>query len=52
MDIRIFQPETRVNVGGDFVIRLQDVLDVDIYEIVERVNVLLHQTLDFEERRQ
>lgn len=35
MDIRILQPEARIDVGGDFVVRLKNILDVDIYEVIE-----------------
>ena len=41
----------RIGVGSDFVIGLHDLLDVDIDEIIERVDVLLDESLDFEKSR-
>ena len=49
LDVDVFQPESRVNIRCDFVISFDDVLDVDINEIVKRIDVLLYETLDFEE---
>lgn len=48
MNIGVFQPEARVDVRSDFVIRFEDVLDVYINKIVERVYVLFNKTLHFE----
>lgn len=40
-DVSVFEPKARVNVGGDFVIGLEDVLDIYVDEVVERVDMLL-----------
>jgi hypothetical protein len=42
-DISVFEPETGINVRGDFVIGLEDVFDIDIDEVVERIDVLFHE---------
>ena len=48
-DVGVLEPETRVNVRGDFVVGLEDVFDVDVDEIVERVDVLFYKPLHLEE---
>jgi hypothetical protein len=47
-DIGVFEPETGVNVRGDFVIGFEDAFDIDIDEVVERVNVLFHEPFHLE----
>lgn len=49
VDVGVFEPEARINVRGDFVIGLHDVLDVDIDEIVEGINMLFYESFYFEE---
>ena len=44
-----FKPKARVDVRGDFLICFNNVLDIDIDKVVERVDVLLYETLYFEE---
>jgi len=51
-DVGVFQPEARVNIRGDLVIRPEDIEEVDIDEMVKRINVLLDKPLDFEECRE
>jgi hypothetical protein len=51
-DVGVLEPEARVDVRGHLVVRAEDVLDVDVDKVVERVDVLLHEPLDLEERRQ
>ena len=48
-DVGVLEPETGVDVRGDFVIGLEDVFDVDIDEIVERVDVLFYEPFHLEE---
>ena len=49
LDVHELDPEARVDVGGDLVVGLDDVLDVGVDEVVEGVNVLLDEALDLEE---
>ena len=42
MHVRVLEPKFWIDVGGDFVIRFDDVLDVDVDKVVEGVDVLLH----------
>jgi hypothetical protein len=44
--VGVLQPEPGVYIRRDFVIGSQDVLDVHIDKVIERVNVLFDQTLD------
>ena len=48
LDIEIFQPKSWIDVGCDFVIGFNDILDVDVDEVVEGINVLLNQPFHFE----
>lgn len=48
VDVGVLEPEAGVDVGGDLVVGLDDVLDVDVDEMVERVDVLLDEALDLE----
>ena len=41
-NVRVFEPKTRVDVGRDLVVGFEDVFDIDIDEIVEGVDMLLH----------
>lgn len=47
MNVGVLQPESGIYVRGDFVICFQDVLDVHIDEVIEGVDVLFDETLDF-----
>lgn len=49
IDIGVFEPKPRVDVGCDFVIGLNDVFDVEIDKVVERIYVLFDETFYFEE---
>ncbi len=46
VNIGEFEPETRVNIRGDFVVGLDYILDVGVAEIVEGIDMLLDETLD------
>jgi hypothetical protein len=46
MNVGILQPEPGIYVRGDFVIRFQDVLDVDIDKVIEGIDVLFDKALD------
>ena len=39
-NVRVLEPETGIDVRRDFVIRLKDILDININEVVEGVNML------------
>jgi hypothetical protein len=47
VDVGVLEPEPRVNVRRDFIVSLDDILDINIDEIVERVYVLLDKSLYF-----
>jgi hypothetical protein len=47
MNVGVLQPESGIYVRRDFVICFQDVLDVHIDKIIEGVDVLFDETLDF-----
>lgn len=49
VNVGVFEPKARIDIRGDLVVGSDDVLDVHIDEIVERVDVLLDQTFDSEE---
>jgi hypothetical protein len=51
-NIRVLQPESVVDIAGDPLVRLDNVLQFDVDEVVKRVNMLFDQALDFEECRQ
>jgi hypothetical protein len=38
----------RIDVGGDTLVGLDDLLQVDINKVVKGINVLFDETLDFE----
>ena len=42
LDIGVFEPETRVDVGGDLVVGFYNVFYVDTNEVIERIDVLLY----------
>ena len=52
MNVGVFEPESGIDVRSDLVIGFDDVLDVGIDKVVERVDVLFDETFDFEESRQ
>ena len=49
VDVRVFEPEPRVDVRGHFGVGFDDVLDVGVDEVVEGVDVLFDEAFDFEE---
>ena len=49
-NVRVLEPKAGVDVGRDLVVGFENVFDIDIDEIVEGVDMLLHETLHFEER--
>ena len=51
MNVGVLQPEPGIYVRRDFVICLQDVLDVHIHKVIERVNMLLDQAFNLQESR-
>ena len=51
-DIGVFEPEARIDVRSDFVVGPEDVFDIDIDEVVERVDMLFHKPFHLEERGQ
>ena len=51
LDVDVLEPETRIDIGCDFVVGLHDIFYVYIHEIVEGVYMLLNQALDFQESR-
>ena len=51
-DIGVFEPETGVNVRGDFAIGFENVLDIDINKVVEGVDMLFHEPFHLEKGRQ
>ena len=48
MNICVLEPKPRIDIGSNFVIGLDDVLDVHIYKVIERVDVLFDETFYFE----
>lgn len=52
INVRIFEPETRVHVRSDFIVCFDDVLDVGFHEIIEGINMLFYETLYFEKGRE
>lgn len=52
INVGVLEPETGVNVGGDFVVCLDNVFDICINKVVERVDVLFHQPFNLEEGRE
>lgn len=51
-DVCVLEPETRIDIRSDLIISLEDIFDVDIHEIIERVNMLLYETLDLKKSGQ
>ena len=49
VDVGVFEPKTRVDVRSDFMVCFNDVLNVDVDEVVERIDVLFDETLDLQE---
>lgn len=52
MNVGVLEPEPRVDVRSHFVVCFHNVLDVNIYEVVERVDMLLNEAFDFQKCRQ
>jgi hypothetical protein len=50
--VRVFEPKTRIDIRGDFMIGLDNIFNVHIDKVVERVYVLFDKTLNFEKSRQ
>ena len=51
-NIGVFEPETGIDIGGDLVVSLEDIFDVNVDEVIERVDVLLDESLDLEKGRE
>lgn len=51
MNVGVFEPESGIDIRSDFVVGFDDVLDVSIDKVVERVDVLFDETFHFEECR-
>lgn len=51
VDVGVFEPKSRVNVRSDFMICFNDVLNVEIDKVVERIDVLFDETFDLQEGR-
>jgi hypothetical protein len=49
VDVDIFKPKSWVHIRGYFVISFDYVFEVDIDEVVEGVDMLLNETLHFQE---
>ena len=49
IDIDVFKPKSWVHIGGYFVISFDYVLEIDIDEIVERIDVLFNEAFYFQE---
>lgn len=47
IDVGIFEPESRIDIGSDFVVSFHDVFNINIDEVVERVSMLFDETFDF-----
>ena len=45
MYVKIFQIPVWVGITQHLIVGLQNILDVNIDEVIERINVLFHQTL-------
>jgi hypothetical protein len=48
VDVGVFEPETGVDIRGDFVVSLDDVLEIDVDKVIEGVYVLLDKAFHFE----
>lgn len=49
MNVGVFEPEPGIDIRRDLVVGFDDVLDVGIDKVVERLNVLFDKTFDLEE---
>lgn len=52
INVSVFEPESRVNIRSNFVVGFDDILDVQINEVVERVDMLLNESLYFQKCRE
>lgn len=52
VDVCVLEPESGIDVRSDLVVGLDNVLDVGIDKVVERVDVLFDEAFYFEESRQ
>ena len=50
--IRVLEPETRVDIRSNLVVRFDDIFYIGFDEIIERIDVLLDETFDFQESGQ
>jgi hypothetical protein len=48
----LLEVEMRIDIGFDTLVRSDDLFQVDVDKVVERVDMLLDQTLDLQECRQ
>ena len=48
LDIGVFKPEFWINVRSDLVVGFYDILYIDVHKIIERIEVLLYESLDLE----
>ena len=48
-NVGVLEPESRVDLGGDFVIGTEDVFEININKVVERVQVLFDESFCLEE---
>ncbi len=48
IDVGELEPEARVDVGSNFIVCLDDILDVNIDKVIEGIDMLLDETFDFE----
>lgn len=51
VDVKILEPKARIDIGSDFVVSFDDVFDVYINKMIERVDVLFDKAFDLEEGR-
>lgn len=51
IDIEIFKVEHGISIADDFVVCLNNFLYINIDEVIEAVDMLLHQALYFQKRR-
>lgn len=52
MNVGVFEPESGIDVRSNFAVGFDDVFDVGINKVVERVDVLFDETFHSEESRQ
>ena len=48
VNVGVLEPETRINVRGNLVVGFDNIFDIYINKIIERVDVLLDKSLYFE----